>query len=328
MSRVRLHSLSLAGFKSFPDKVDLAFPSDISAIIGPNGCGKSNLVDAILWVLGEQSPTLLRLKQMGEVVFSGATRRAPAGAAEVVLTLQSDDGHWPEADGRLEVRRRVYRSGPSEYRLNGKTARLKDVMDELMGVGLGIRDDSIIEQGRVGQVLSARPTDRRILIEEAAGITRYKKRKHESALKLEHTRQNLLRLDDVISEVERSLRQLKRQAGQARRHERLREELKAALQTLLTAEVHDADRARRDAARRRAQIENEVAAAAAALASTGPISARPGLAWTAPGPRSRQRARRSPSCRPRASGSRPFSSAPATSSTSSASRSTGRAATG
>ncbi len=268
MARVRLHSLSLAGFKSFPDKVDLTFPSDVSAIIGPNGCGKSNLVDAILWVLGEQSPSLLRLKQMGEVVFSGATRRAPAGAAEVVLTLVSDDGHWKEADGRLEVRRRVYRAGPSEYRLNGKTARLKDVMDELMSVGLGLRDYSFIEQGRVGQVLSARPTDRRILIEEAAGITRYKKRKHESALKLEHTRQNLLRLDDVISEVDRTLRQMKRQAGQARRHQRLRDELRAAQQTLLTAEVHDADHARRDVARRRAQIENEVAAAAAALAST------------------------------------------------------------
>jgi chromosome segregation protein len=268
MARVRLHSLSLAGFKSFPDKVDLTFPSDVSAIIGPNGCGKSNLVDAILWVLGEQSPSLLRLKQMGEVVFSGATRRAPAGAAEVVLTLVSDDGHWKEADGRLEVRRRVYRAGPSEYRLNGKTARLKDVMDELMSVGLGLRDYSFIEQGRVGQVLSARPTDRRILIEEAAGITRYKKRKHESALKLEHTRQNLLRLDDVISEVDRTLRQMKRQAGQARRHQRLRDELRGAQQTLLTAEVHDADHARRDVARRRAQIENEVAAAAAALAST------------------------------------------------------------
>ena len=268
MARVRLHSLSLAGFKSFPDKVDLTFPGDISAIIGPNGCGKSNLVDAILWVLGEQSLTLLRLKQMGEVVFSGATRRAPAGAAEVVLNLQSDDGHWQEADGRLEIRRRVYRSGPSEYRLNGKTARLKDVMDELLSVGLGIRDYSIIEQGRVGQVLSARPTDRRVLIEEAAGITRYKKRKHESALKLEHTRQNLLRLDDVIAEVDRSLRQLKRQAGQAKRHQRLRDELRAAQQTLLTVEAHDADRARRELARRRAQIQNEVAAAAAALAST------------------------------------------------------------
>jgi chromosome segregation protein len=268
MSRVRLHSLSLAGFKSFPDKVDLTFPGDISAIIGPNGCGKSNLVDAILWVLGEQSPSLLRLKQMGEVVFSGATRRAPAGAAEVVLTLASDDGHWKEADGRLEIRRRVYRSGPSEYRLNGRSVRLKDVVDELLTVGLGIRDYSIIEQGRVGQVLSARPTDRRVLLEEAAGITRYKKRKHESELKLEHTRQNLLRLDDVITEVDRSLRQMKRQAGQARRHERLREQLHEALRTLLTIEVHAVDRSRRDVARRRAEIVNEVAAAAAALAGS------------------------------------------------------------
>ena len=208
----------MTGFKSFPDSVELTFPSDISAIIGPNGCGKSNLVDAILWVLGEQSPTLLRLRQMGEVVFSGASRRSPAGAAEVALTLTSDDGHWQESDGRLEIRRRVYRSGPSEYRLNGKAARLADVRDELLTVGLGTRDYSIIEQGRVGQVLSARPTDRRVLIEEAAGITRYKRRRHDSELKLEHTRQNLIRLDDVITEVDRTLRQLKRQAGQARRH--------------------------------------------------------------------------------------------------------------
>jgi chromosome segregation protein len=219
-------------------------------------------------VLGEQSPSLLRLKQMGEVVFSGASGRAPAGVAEVTLVLRSDDGHWKEGDGRLEIRRRVYRSGPSEYRLNGKTVRLKDVMDELLSVGLGIRDYSIIEQGRVGQVLSARPTDRRVLIEEAAGITRYKKRKHEAELKLEHTRQNLLRLDDVITEVDRSLRQMKRQAGQARRHERLREQLHDALRTLLTIEVHEANRSRREVARRRAEIVNDVAAASAALASS------------------------------------------------------------
>jgi chromosome segregation protein len=267
MARIRLQSIKLSGFKSFPDEVELGFPSDVSAIIGPNGCGKSNLVDAILWVLGEQSPSLLRLKQMGEVVFSGAAGRKPAGAAEVTLQLQSDDGHWPETDGRMEIRRRVFRSGPSEYRLNGKVARLKDVVDELIGVGLGTRNYSIIEQGRVGQVLSARPTDRRVLIEEAAGITRYKKRRHESELKLEHTRQNLLRLDDVISEVERSLRQIKRQAGQARRHQRLQDELKEKLDRLLTLEAHQLDGARRDVARRRAQTENEVVAAAAALGS-------------------------------------------------------------
>jgi len=268
MTRVRLQSVKLNGFKSFPDEVELVFPGEVSAIIGPNGCGKSNLVDAILWVLGEQSPTLLRLKQMGEVVFSGASGRAPAGAAEVTLTLRSDDGYWQETDGRLEIRRRVYRNGPSEYRLNGRTARLKDVVDQLLTVGLGTRDYSIIEQGRVGQVLSARPTDRRILIEEAAGITRYKKRKHEAELKLEHTRQNLARLEDIIGEVERSRRQLKRQANQAQRHQKYQDELHLNLRRLLNQEAHDLDKQRRELRRGRARVENDVAAAAAALGST------------------------------------------------------------
>ncbi len=268
MARVRLRSLKVTGFKSFPDSVELSFPSDVSAIIGPNGCGKSNLVDAILWVLGEQSPTLLRLQQMGEVVFSGASRRSPAGAAEVALTLTSDDGHWKESDGQLEIRRRVYRSGPSEYRLNGKTARLADVRDQLLTVGLGTRNYSIIEQGRVGQVLSARPTDRRVLIEEAAGITRYKRRKHEAELKLEHTRQNLIRLDDVITEVDRTLRQMKRQAGQARRHQRLQDELAEKLRTLLILRSSELDQTRQETNRQRAQIQNEVVAAASSLGSS------------------------------------------------------------
>jgi len=267
MTRVRLHSLKLQGFKSFPDQVELVFPGDVSAIIGPNGCGKSNVVDAMLWVLGEQSPSLLRLRQMGEVVFSGSAGRAPAGAAEVTLVLRSDDGHWRETDGTLEIRRRVYRSGPSEYRLNGRAVRLKDVVDELLTVGLGTRDYSIIEQGRVGQVLSARPTDRRILIEEAAGITRYKKRKHEAELKLEHTRQNLARLEDVIAEVERSRRQLKRQANQAARHQQYQDELLLNLRRLLNQEAHHLDGRRRELTRQRAQVENDVAAAAAALGS-------------------------------------------------------------
>jgi chromosome segregation protein len=268
MTRVRLKSLKLTGFKSFPDEVELTFPSDVSAIIGPNGCGKSNVVDAILWVMGEQSPSLLRLKQMGEVVFAGATGRSPAGAAEVALTLQSDDGHWKETDGRLEIRRRVYRSGPSEYRLNGKNARLKDVIDELLTVGLGTRDYSIIEQGRVGQVLSARPTDRRALIEEAAGITRYKRRRHEAQLKLEHTRQNLTRIEDVIGEVTRSLRSLKRQARQAERHEQLRQQLRDKIRCMLTLEVHRVAGQRDELTRHCAQAENDLAATSAALGST------------------------------------------------------------
>jgi chromosome segregation protein len=268
MTRVRLKSLKLTGFKSFPDQVELTFPSDVSAIIGPNGCGKSNVVDAILWVMGEQSPSLLRLKQMGEVVFAGATGRSPAGAAEVALTLQSDDGHWKETDGRLEIRRRVYRSGPSEYRLNGKNARLKDVIDELLTVGLGTRDYSIIEQGRVGQVLSARPTDRRALIEEAAGTTRYKRRRHEAQLKLEHTRQNLTRIEDVIGEVTRSLRSLKRQARQAERHEQLRQQLHDKIRCMLTLEVHRVAGQRDELTRHCAQAENDLAATSAALGST------------------------------------------------------------
>jgi chromosome segregation protein len=268
MARIRLRSLKLTGFKSFPDEVELAFPGKVSAIIGPNGCGKSNLVDAILWVLGEQRTSLMRLKQMGDVVFTGAASRQPAGAAEVTLILESDDGHWKETDGRLEVRRRVFRTGPSEYRLNGKSVRLKDIFDQLAEVGLGTRAYSIIEQGRVGQVLSARPIDRRVLLEEAAGITRYKARKHEAELKLEHTRQNLLRLEDVIGEVKRTLRQIKRQAKQAERHQKLENELKDHLRRLFTIDAHLLDAQRRDVQKRRAQAQNEVAAAAAALAGS------------------------------------------------------------
>jgi chromosome segregation protein len=268
MARIRLRSLKLTGFKSFPDEVELTFPGKVSAIIGPNGCGKSNLVDAILWVLGEQSPSLMRLKQMGDVVFTGASSRAAAGVAEVTLVLESDDGHWKEADGCLEVRRRVFRTGPSEYRLNGRSVRLKDIFEELAGVGLGTRAYSIIEQGRVGQVLSARPIDRRSLLEEAAGITRYKARKHEAELKLEHTRQNLLRLEDVIGEVKRSLRQIKRQAKQAERHQKLEADLKDHLRRLFTIDAHLLDGQRTDIQKRRAQAQNEVAAAAAALAGS------------------------------------------------------------
>ncbi len=265
MAKVRLRSLKLTGFKSFPDEVELGFPGRVSSIIGPNGCGKSNIVDAILWVLGEQSPSLMRLKNMGDVVFNGARGRPAAGAAEVILNLESDDGHWAASGGRMEIKRRVFRSGPSEYRLNGKVARLKDVADELLTVGLGTRNYSIIEQGRVGQVLSARPTDRRVLIEEAAGITRYKKRKHEAELKLEHTRQNLQRLEDVITEVQRSLRQVKRQASAAKRFEKLQEELKDRLRRLHTIEAHTLNEERREIVQRRGQSQNEVAAAAAAL---------------------------------------------------------------
>ncbi len=265
MKGIRLASLRLTGFKSFADPVSLEFPGDITAIVGPNGCGKSNIVDAILWVLGEQSPSLMRLKTMGDVVFSGTSRRKPAGAAEVILTLEASDGRWEATGGRLEIGRRVFRSGPSEYRLDGKSVRLKDVVDELLAVGLGTRAYSIIGQDRVGQVLSARPPDRRVLLEEAAGITRYKARKHEAELKLEQTRQNLARLDDVISEVDRSLRQLRRQARQAERYRKLEEELGRKLRNLQVLQARAMEGRRLALARERARIETELAAAASAL---------------------------------------------------------------
>ncbi len=266
MGRVRIASLRLSGFKSFPDPVELEFPAPVTAIVGPNGSGKSNIVDAILWVLGEQSPSLLRLKQMGDVVFTGAAGRRPAGSAEVTLTLRSDDGRWRETGGRLVITRRVLRTGPSEYRMNGRSVRLKDVLQELAAVGLGTRAYAIIEQGRVGQVLSARPTDRRVLIEEAAGITGYKLRRHEAELKLEQTRQNLLRIEDIVAEVDRALRKVRRDARQAERYRRLREELTRARRRLRAHELATL-RSRRETLRReRARAETEVAAAASALA--------------------------------------------------------------
>jgi len=267
VGKVRLDSLKLSGFKSFPDEVQLSFPGAVCAILGPNGSGKSNLVDAMLWVLGEQSPSLLRLKNMGDVVFNGSGRRKPAGSATVEIVLRSADSRWAENGGKLEIRRKVLRSGPSEYRMNGKTVRLKDISDELLAVGLGTRSYSIIEQGRIGQVLSARPTDRRVLLEEAAGITRYKARKHEAELKLERTRQNLLRLDDVIDEVSRSLRQLKRQARQAEKYTKLQEELHWVLRRSYSVEALDLATRRKSNDRARGEILNEVAAAASSLGS-------------------------------------------------------------
>ncbi len=266
MGRIRLATLRLTGFKSFVDPVELEFPGLVTAVVGPNGSGKSNIVDAILWVLGEQSPSLLRVQQMGELVFSGGGSRQPAGAAEVALTLTADDGRWEETGGSLTIARRVSRDGPSSYRINGRNARLKDVVDELASIGLATRSYAIIEQGRIGQVLSARPADRRALIEEAAGIVRYKVRRHEAELKLQQTRQNLLRLEDVVGEVDRSLRQVKRQARQAERYRTLETELRAALGRLRAHELRELDRRMAALRRERAQAENEVAAAASALA--------------------------------------------------------------
>ena len=170
---LRLKRVEISGFKSFYEKVDLAFPGSVTAVVGPNGCGKSNISDAVAWALGEQSARVLRGETMDDVIFNGSAKRRPLGMAEVILTLAASNGDSEKGDdaGELRVGRRVYRDGEGEYFLNDKQVRLRDIQDQLLGTGLGVRAYSVIEQGRIDQVLSTKPQDRRRLIEEAAGIT-------------------------------------------------------------------------------------------------------------------------------------------------------------
>ena len=230
---LKLHSLELSGFKSFVDPAVVAFSGGVTGIVGPNGCGKSNLSEALTWVLGEQSAKSMRGDTMEDVIFNGTEQRHPLGMAEVAVTFDCDPSFERAEDGRLKISRRVFRSGESQYRINGRVVRLKDVKDLLMDTGLGIRAYSVIEQGRIGMILSGKPQERRRLIEEAAGITRYKARKHLAELKLQEATGNLMRLDDILAEVDRNLRVLKRQASAARRYEERRGEHRDRLRQLL-----------------------------------------------------------------------------------------------
>ena len=171
---LRLRRLNLSGFKSFVDPASLELASDLTSIVGPNGCGKSNLADAVIWVLGERSAKSLRGTKMEDVIFAGARGRKPLGMAEVTLELSTVSGFRGLEDGQLTIGRRVFRTGESQYSINGKTVRLKDVKDLLMDTGLGLRGYSMIEQGQIGMILSGKPHERRKLLEEAAGVTRYK----------------------------------------------------------------------------------------------------------------------------------------------------------
>ena len=243
---MRLSKLHINGFKSFPDRAELAFDDGVTAIVGPNGCGKSNVVDAITWVLGEQSAKSLRGEKMEDIIFAGSDARKPTAAAEVRLmlsqvaqaaaTMTSQASPASDADPLLddvplsvrdvEIGRRLYRSGESEYLIDGEVCRLRDIHDLLMDSGLGVKAYAVIEQGKIGQILSSRPAERRALIEEAAGVTKYKSRRRSAELKLEAAEQNLTRVDDIVFEVEKQRGALKRQAAKARRYQRLREELR------------------------------------------------------------------------------------------------------
>jgi chromosome segregation protein len=319
---MHLERLEITGFKSFSDRSELAFDRGVTAIVGPNGCGKSNVADALTWVLGEQSAKSLRGDRMEDVIFSGSDARKPTGAAEVRLRLSDvivppsvlkelgeevpaghgapgsgngpasarkaspgevsperpdgragGNGHHPESQALVdtvarpvEVTRRLFRSGESEYLIDGQTCRLKDIHELLMDTGLGAKAYAIIEQGKIGMILSSRPTDRRQLIEEAAGITKYKARRRAAELKLEAAGQNLTRLDDIIFEIDKQRGSLKRQAAKARRYTRLRDEMRRWEKVLFARRYRSLSEAIESARVRLHEARTDEAAASARLA--------------------------------------------------------------
>lgn len=226
---MKLKSLEVIGFKSFVDRLYLSFPEGITVIVGPNGCGKSNIVDAILWAIGERSAKHLRGRLMEDVIFNGADGRKPLSMAEVSLTFLNDGEEAPkgyEHYSEITVTRRFYRSGESEYLINKVPCRLRDITDLFLDTGIGVNGYSIVEQGRVEHLINSNPQDRRFLIEEAAGIAKYKERKRLALIKMEATEQNLLRIKDIISEVKRQITTLERQVKRAEEYKAIRKEIK------------------------------------------------------------------------------------------------------
>ena len=246
---LKLKRVELQGFKSFCEKTELRFQGEgIAAIVGPNGCGKSNISDAISWVLGEQSAKSLRGTRMEDVIFAGTRDRKQLGMAYVTMTLVDPEVYneniahkpqplepgQPHRPAEVTITRRLFRSGESEYLIDGRIARLRDIQDLFMGTGLGPESYAIIEQGRIGQILSSKPQDRRSVIEEAAGVTKFKTRKRLAEAKLESAKQNLARVYDILEEVSRQVNSLKRQASKARRYNELKAELEARLRVVLS----------------------------------------------------------------------------------------------
>ncbi len=226
---MRIKKLEIVGFKSFCDRTVITFDHAILGVVGPNGCGKSNIVDAVRWCMGEQSAKHLRGKAMDDVIFAGSDSRGPLGMAEVSLTFENTDGLVPVeylAYAEITITRRLYRDGSSEYLINKVPARLRDVVDFFLGTGVGTKAYSIIEQGRVGMIVTSKPEERRGLIEEAAGITKYKVKKKAAERRMESTRANLLRVSDVLGEMDKQLGSLRRQAQKAERYKKYREEMR------------------------------------------------------------------------------------------------------
>jgi chromosome segregation protein len=251
---VYLSRLDLHGFKSFAQKTSVDFSPGVTAIVGPNGCGKSNVIDAVRWVLGEQRSRMLRSESMAGVIFNGSSGKKPLGMAEVSLTVENTRGVLPTEYSEVTVTRRLYRNGDSEYLLNGTVCRLRDILDLFMDTGMGAGAYSVIELSMVEDILSEQADDRRRLFEEAAGVTKYKRRRKQALRKLETTQADLTRLDDIIEEVDKQVRSLSRQAQKAARHERLATRLRR-LELALAA--HDVARLQNERDRLEAAVREK-----------------------------------------------------------------------
>jgi len=264
---MRLKKLQISGFKSFVDPTDIRLPADLVAVVGPNGCGKSNIIDAVRWVMGESSAKTLRGDQMADVIFNGSTARKPVGKAAVELLFDNTDG---AAGGsfagfaEIAVKRTLSRDGHSNYFINRVKTRRKDVLDLFRGTGLGARSYSLIEQGMVSRIVEARPEDLRLFVEEAAGTSKYKDRRRETETRIAHTRENLDRVADIRDELDKQLRRLKRQASQAKRYRELKDAERVAAGQLIALQLAELEARLSAHERECAQAENRLQAATAA----------------------------------------------------------------
>src|SRR2546423_1858178 len=241
---MRLTKIKLAGFKSFVDPTQISFPSNLTGGVGPNGCGKSNVIDAVRWVMGELSAKHLRGDNMADVVFNGSSARKPVGTASVELVFDNSDGKLggPYASyNEVSLKRQVSRDGSSGYFINASRCRRKDITNLFLGTGLGSRSYAIIEQGMISRVIEAKSDDMRAFIEEAAGVSRYKERRKETEARVAETRENLERLQDVRGEVGKQSRHLQRQAAGARRYQALKEQERRLTAELLALRLRDLD---------------------------------------------------------------------------------------
>ncbi|MEA5445792.1 chromosome segregation protein SMC [Gammaproteobacteria bacterium AB-CW1] len=260
---MRLSKIKLAGFKSFVDPTTITFPTPLTGIIGPNGCGKSNVIDAVRWVMGESSAKHLRGDSMADVIFNGSTSRKPVGTASIELVFDNSDGSVGgqyAGYNEISVRRQVSRDGTSSYYLNGSRCRRRDIQDIFLGTGLGPRSYAIIEQGMISRLIEAKPEELRVFLEEAAGISKYKERRRETENRIRHTRENLERLSDLREEVEKQLNHLDRQARTAEKYKQLKAEERELRAQLLALRVRELDGGLESQDRRLAEIENRMQA--------------------------------------------------------------------